>query len=135
LNSQRSEENSSSHAEKKPEHRKEGITMSLDVDALAGKMFEAFKGKLANKWPEVKDYAEAESKKLAESLAMIETLKLTGQINEEQARLHFDIQKNATRAVLLTIEGLGILVVEQAINAAIEVLRDTVNQAVGFALL
>jgi hypothetical protein len=34
--------------------------MSLDVGELASQMFEAFKEKLSNKWPVVKDYAEVE---------------------------------------------------------------------------
>jgi len=109
--------------------------MSLNVSELATKMLDAAKGVLSEKWPEIQDYAETETKKLAESLVMIEKLKLAGRINEEQAKLHFDIQKNAARTVLLTVEGLGILAVEQALNAASAVVKDAVNTAVGFHLL
>jgi len=109
--------------------------MALDVGELVKKMFEAFETSLVDKWPEIKDYAEAEAKKMAESLVMIEKLVLAGQITEEQAKLHFQIQRNATRMVLLTIEGLGIIAVEQAINAALDVLKDTVNTALDFTLL
>ena len=109
--------------------------MALDLGELAAKMFEAFKGTLTDKWPEIKDYAESESKKLAESLIMIEKLVITNQINEDQAKLYLDIQKNATRTVLLAIEGLGIIAVEQAINAAMDVLKDTVNTALGITLI
>jgi hypothetical protein len=109
--------------------------MALDVGELVKKMFEAFESSLADKWPDVKEYAEAEAKKLAESLVMIEKLVIAGKINEEQANLHFQIQKNATRMVLLTIEGLGIIAVEQAVNAALGVLKDTVNSALNFTLL
>jgi hypothetical protein len=42
-----------------------------------------------------------------------------------------DLQHNASRAVLLTIKGLGIIAVEGAINAALDVVRDTINSAVG----
>jgi hypothetical protein len=111
------------------------IIMAFNVGKLVRKMFEAFEASLADKWPEVKDYAEAEAKKMAESLVMIEKLILTDQINEDQAKLHFQIQKNATRMVLLTIEGLGIIAVEQAINAALDVLKDTVNTALDFRLI
>ena len=109
--------------------------MSLDVGDLATKMFTAFKGELSGKWPEVKDYAEAESKKLAENFVMIEKLKLTGEISEDQAKLHHEIQRNASRTVLLAIEGLGLVAVEKAMNAAMDVLRDTVNGALDFTLL
>lgn len=109
--------------------------MSLNASELTMNMLSAVKGVLSEKWPEIKDYAESETKKLTESLVMIEKLKLTGRISDEQAKLHFDIQKNATRTVLLTTEGLGILAVEQALNAAFAVAKDTVNTALGFALL
>lgn len=109
--------------------------MSLDVGELASKMFVAFKEKLSDKWPDVKDYAEAESKKLAENFVMIEKLKLSGKITEEQAKLHHEIQKNASQSVMLTIEGLGLVAVEQAINAAMDVLKEAVNGALDFALL
>ena len=108
--------------------------MAFDAGELAKRMIDAFKTSLSDNWPEVKDYAEAESKKMAESLVMIEKLILTGQIDEEQAKLHFQIQQNATRMVFLTIEGLGIIAVEHAINAALDVLKDTVNTALDFTL-
>jgi lipopolysaccharide biosynthesis regulator YciM len=109
--------------------------MSLDVGELASQMFEAFKEKLSNKWPVVKDYAEVESKKLAENFVMIEKLKLTGEITEAQAKLHHEIQRNASSTVLLTLEGLELVAVEEAVNAAMEVLKETVNGALDFALL
>ena len=46
-----------------------------------------------------------------------------------------EIQKNASRTVLLTIEGLGLLAVEAAINAALNVVKDAVNTGIGFTLL
>lgn len=109
--------------------------MSLNISELAANMLDAAKQVLSEKWPEIEIYAESETKKLAESLAMIEKLKLAGKINEEQAKLLLDIQKNATRIVLLAIEGLGILAVEQALNAAFKSVKEVVNAALGFLLL
>jgi hypothetical protein len=37
--------------------------------------------------------------------------------------------------VLLTAEGLALLPVEAAINAALKVVRDAINSAIGFALI
>lgn len=109
--------------------------MALDVPKLAADMLDAAKGPLAQGWSEVHEYAATEFKQLAETLAMIERLKAANAITDEQARLHLEIQKNATRTVLLTIEGLGLLAVEQAINAALGVVRGAVNTALGFALV
>jgi hypothetical protein len=109
--------------------------MSLDVTQLGKDILAAFNGALGEKWPDIREYGEAEAKKLAQTLVMIETLKFSGKITKEQAALHLDIQKNATRTVLMTIEGLGILAAEAAITAALNVVKDSVNTAVGFSLL
>lgn len=108
---------------------------SMNSTELATNMLTAMKGVLAEKWPDIKVYAEAEANKMAQSLLMIQTLRQTGEIDKEEADLHFSIQKNASRTVLLAIEGLGILAVEQAINAALDTVRETVNAAIDFPLI
>ena len=109
--------------------------MAIRVPSLAKQMLEASRDVLEDSWPEIKDYARAEFKKTAESIAMIVRLYAAGKLTKEKARLHIEIQKNASRTVLLTIEGLGIIAVERAINAALGAVRDTVNTAIGFRLL
>lgn len=109
--------------------------MSLDVAQLGKEMLGAMNGVLQDDWPEIRAYAESESRKMAEALVMVETLVAQGSINAEQARLHVQMQKNAARMVLLAIEGLGVLMAEKAINAALAVVRDTVNSALRFTLL
>jgi hypothetical protein len=42
--------------------------MSLNVSELAGRMLGAAQEALSAKWPEIKDYAEGETQKLARSL-------------------------------------------------------------------
>lgn len=109
--------------------------MSINAGELAGNMLNAMQGVLSEKWPEIKEYAESEAKKLAQSLVMIEALKVANKIDADEAALHLSIQKNASRMVLLTIKGLGVLAVEQALNAALDVVKDTVNTALGFTLI
>lgn len=109
--------------------------MSINAEELAGNMLAAMQKALSNKWSEIEEYGEAEAKKLAQSFVMIETLKAANKIGAEEAALHFSIQKNASRTMLLAIEGLGVLAVEQALNAALYVVKDTVNTAVGFTLI
>jgi len=108
---------------------------NIDFDALISGMIKAVQGKLTKHWKESKPYAEKEIRSFAENIRLIEHLKNTGKINETQAKLYVDIQKNSMRIVLLTIEGLGILAVEAAINAAIDVVRSSVNTALGWAIL
>jgi hypothetical protein len=45
------------------------------------------------------------------------------------------MQKLASQNVLLTLQGLSLLAVEAAINAALGVIKTAVNTAIGFALL
>ena len=109
--------------------------MALNVGELSKTMLAAAKGKLEDYWPDVREYAKSEAKKTAETLAMIERLTLAGEINQKQAKSLLQMQRNSALSVLLTIEGLGLLAVEAAINAALNAVRSTVNTAVGFALL
>lgn len=109
--------------------------MALDVAGLAKAMLGAARAKLKKQWPVIKEYAAAEARKTAETVALIERLRLTGEISPKEARLLLEMQKNSAKAVLMTVEGLGLLAAESAINAAIGAVRTTVNKAVGFALI
>lgn len=109
--------------------------MTLSASQLGKDIVAAFEEVFAEKWPDMKEYGEAESKKMAQAFVMIEALRASGKINEEQAELHLVIQKNATRTVFLAVEGLGILAVEALINAALDVVKDAVNTALGFELI
>jgi len=108
---------------------------NIDVQQVLTGMVGAAEGVFGEKWPAIKDFAEAEFEKLAKTFAQIETLKLSGQITEGEASVLFEMQKNTARAVMLTLEGMSLLLVEGAINAALAVVKDTINTALGFALL
>lgn len=109
--------------------------MALDVTTLLPEMMAAAAGVLEEEWPEAMLYAESELKKLAETLALIDRLRAEGAITERRAQLHLEFQKSSMRTVLLTVDGLGVLAAERAINAALDVLRDTANTALGFPLI
>jgi len=108
---------------------------NIDVQQILPGMIAAAKGVFDKKWPVIKDYAEAGLEKLARTLAQIEALKLSGQISDAEASVLFEMQKNTARAVMLTLEGMSLLLVEGAINAALAAVKDTINTALGFALL
>jgi hypothetical protein len=108
---------------------------TLDVNRLLEEMLAAAKTSFADQWPTAKDLSISSLKKLAVSFVEIEKMKLNGTITDEQARLLLSMDKNTFRIVLLSIEGLGLLAVENALNAALNIVRDTVNTAVGFVLL
>lgn len=107
----------------------------LSAADLTKAIVAAMKGVLANNWPKLRDYSTGEAKKLAASLVQIETLKATDQISEAECSVLLEMQKNSTRAVLLAVKGMGLLTVEEALNAALAAVQTTVNAAIGFALI
>ena len=109
--------------------------MALDLQQLLTPMLNAAKAVIGDKWPGIQKYAETEFKKIVQNILDIEKNKLQGNYSEDQARLLLNIQKNATKAVLLALEGMTLIMTEQAINAALGAIRDVVNKAIGFGLI
>jgi hypothetical protein len=107
----------------------------IDIPTLIKEMTDAAKKVLKSNWKELKPFAEQQLKNLAENIKLIAVLKAKGKIDEEKAKLHLAIQKESARTVFLTIEGIGILTAENAINAALKVIQTTVNKSIGWALI
>lgn len=113
----------------------EGMTNKIDFPDLIRRMINAAEKQLGAAWIDAKPYAEQEFKKLTFNIQFLAERKARGELTVEQARLYFEIYLSATRIVLLTIEGLALLAVENAINAALEIARQVVNTALGWRLL
>jgi|SRR6185312_13090516 len=107
----------------------------LDINTMLDNMVSAAKSSLSDKWLGIADAASTPMKNLAQNIADIEKMKINGTITEEKAQLLIDMQKNAIKTVLLTEEGLGLLAAQAAINAITDVLKGTVNKAIGWSLL
>jgi hypothetical protein len=107
----------------------------LSAGQLAKDMLAAALTVLRDKAPEARDFAKVEFRKIADTIVSIERLHGEGRITKQQAGLLLDMQKNASRSVLLALEGLGLLAAEAAINAALGVVRSAVNGVLGFALV
>lgn len=107
----------------------------IDIGTVAAAMLAASKASLQNNWPKVKEYMTGEAQKIALTFAQIETLKQQGKITEAEAHVLLEMQENASRAVLLAVQGMGMIAVEEAINAALGAVSDIVNGALGFALI
>jgi len=109
--------------------------MALDVGVLGGSILGAFKSSFTTQWPQIETYAEGESERLAHSLVQITTLRVNNKITDGECSVMLEMQKNATRTVFLALEGLSLILVETAINAALTAVQTAVNSAIGFALL
>jgi cytochrome c-type biogenesis protein CcmH/NrfG len=109
--------------------------MSLDVEIIAKDMIAAAKVVVDQNWPATQEYFETESKMYAQRLASIAKMHANGIITEKRAKEHIAFQNEAWETTLLAVNGLSQLLIEQALNAAINVIRDAVNKAIGFVLL
>ena len=109
--------------------------MPLDVNQLLKDMLGAAKEPLKDSWAQIKDIATSEFKKLSQNLVDIEKMKLAGTITKEKATLQIEFQKNVLKTVLLTEKGVGLVAVEQSINAALNVISGVVDKAIGWKLL
>ncbi|GGB75925.1 hypothetical protein GCM10007424_14870 [Flavobacterium suaedae] len=107
----------------------------VDFKKMLKDMLGVAKTEFSDYWKEVKPYAEKELKSFLDNVKLIAKLKLKNTINEEQAKLHMNLQINSMRMVFLTIEGLGLLAVQSAINSMIDIARNTVNTAIGWTIL
>ncbi len=107
----------------------------INVSELVKKMLGAAESTLAKKWPDARDYAAVEFQKIGDTIAFVQREVAAGRMAEDRARLHLEMQRNATRMVLLCVEGLEIPAVEAALNAALAAVKETVNSALDFALL
>jgi hypothetical protein len=109
--------------------------MALDIGSLASQMLAAALPILKKDAQDAESFAKTEFTKIAQTVASIAEQLAAGQINQQQAGLLLDMQKSASRNVLLCLQGLSLLAVEAAINAALGVIKTAVNTAVGFALI
>lgn len=109
--------------------------LEINIQTLISDMLKAAEKPLGDYWQKVKPIAEQQFRQFGQNIQSIGEMKLKGKITEEQARLQLSIQKNSMQMVLLSYEGLGIIAVENAINAAIDVIRAVVNTSIGWRIL
>jgi hypothetical protein len=109
--------------------------MPIDVSQIVTQMLGKAAQVFAENWDDVKDYASQEFTDFSNSIRRIDEMYSQGKITESRAKSLVQMQKDSMIAVLAAIEGIKLLTVEEAINAAISVVREAVNKAIGFALL
>lgn len=107
----------------------------MNAGDLVGPILAAVEPILKKSWGEVREYAETEAKKMADTLANITKLRVEGRINDMQAEALLDMQKHAMQAVLMAVEGIGLIAAQKASNAALDAVKDIVNKAIGFGFL
>jgi phage protein D len=109
--------------------------MAIDTAKLLTDMALAASGVFKERWPSVSAFVEGAFQNLAGAAADIEQKFRAGEISQDEARILLDMQRDAASTVLLAAKGMTQLMTEQAINAALDVVKNTLNAALGIALL
>ena len=109
--------------------------MGLDVGQLTNEMLAAALPILKKSAQDAEAFAKTEFTKIAQTIVSIGEQLTAGQINPQQATLLFNMQTAASRNVFLCLEGIALLAAEEAINAALNVIKAAVNAALKFPLI
>ncbi len=109
--------------------------MPLDVNQLTSQMLGAATPILKAAAPEAESFAKTEFTKVAITMASVAEQLAAGQMDKQQAALLLDMQRTATRNVLLTVQGMGLLTAANVVNAALAAVKGKVNDAVGVPLI
>jgi len=109
--------------------------MDVDFGALAGQIGDRIGTVLAGHGKTAGGFARTEGEKIALAIRQIAEMVRDGEILPEEAPLYLDIQMQHSRAVLRTVEGIGLVAAEQAINGALDLIKGAVTTALGFPLV
>ena len=106
------------------------MAFDFNISKVVTDMLQAALPFLSKGGQKASSYATHEFQQYIINLQHIQDLTEKGKITSEEAQFLADQYKMSMQAVLLAIEGLGVIAVQQAINAAIDVLNKALDTAV-----
>lgn len=105
--------------------------MSVNSDEIFSKIMDAAEGAFKEGWQIVSTFAPTEFKKMSVQLAeIVQNVTIfeidnTQGYSPETGKLLFTMQRISCEAVLVAVTQLTLLAVQDALNAIVQVLRDT----------
>lgn len=114
--------------------------MPVDLDALSVSnlfppMFAAAKDVAGAGWDEIRTTVKIEFKALAKRTKEIGKAFANGDINKSTAKLLMKMVRNNVIAAIALVTNQVLITAERIVNAALKVIKDVVNTAIGFAIL
>jgi hypothetical protein len=103
-----------------------------EVETLLRQVVGAVIAEVGPDWERMKDFAEHEFRVLALTAVEIKRRQALGTITEKKAARLMRAHKNAVESVVLAIQGVALVMLEKAINAAIRVVSGFVRAATGW---
>jgi hypothetical protein len=106
------------------------MTFNFDTSKVVSDMLRASAGALSNGGKQATEYATHEYSQFISDIQQVQNMAEAGTISSDEAQALVDQHKLSMQAVLITIEGLGVIAVQNAINAAMAVLNSALQTAV-----
>ena len=107
----------------------------VNFDHVVDEALKAAKGVAAEHWDELHDIVENISKAMANDVAFIAKKKLSGEFNEDDARIYLEDMKMVARVRLRSLAIISMKSAEKIWNAIAAVFRTAIKQALGWTLL
>lgn len=104
-----------------------GVDFSRTVDDA----LEAARAIVTDNWDEVRDILRNIGEGLANDVAFVAQKKLTGEFNEDDARVFLEDQKMLARIRLRSVAIMTLQLAEQIWNAVANIFRAAISQALG----
>ena len=109
------------------------MEFKLDIAQVVNEMLQAALPYLSKGGQQASSYASHEFQQYIVNVEHVQNMAEEGKVTDQEAQYLVDQYKLSMRAVLLAIEGLGVIAAQNAINAAIDVLNSALNAALGAA--
>jgi hypothetical protein len=109
------------------------MEFNLDIGKVVGNMVQASSNSLIKGGKQAEEFAAHEYAQFIRDIEHIQTMAEKGTITVETAQALVEQHKFSMQEVLLAVEGLGLIAVQNAINAALQVLNNVLTASLGAA--
>jgi hypothetical protein len=109
------------------------MEFKLDITQVVNDMLQAALPHLSNGGQQASTFASHEFQQYIINIEHVQTMAEEGKVTDQEAQFLVDQYKMSMKAVLLAVEGLGMIATQNAINAAIDVLNGALKAALGAA--
>lgn len=107
----------------------------VNFDNVLDDAVDAAKAVVTNNWDEVKEIVENIGKGLTNDVSFVAKKKLSGEFNEDDAKVFMDDQKMLARIRLRSVAIITLQLAERIWNAIANVFRGAINTAIGWNVL
>lgn len=111
------------------------IVNDVNFDGVIAAAVEAAEAVITDNWDEVKDIVKNIGESLTNDVSFVAKKKLSGEFNEDDAKVFLEDQKMLARIRLRSIAIITLQLAERIWNAIAGVFRTAINTALGWNIL